>query len=58
MDDRVHDDGLVHGHGWAKEPPKPATGRVIPAPAEDHDAGLDHAHGWACSERGRKASER
>ncbi len=55
MDNDRHDDGLVHSHGWATEPPRPATkqGRVIPAPAEDHDDGIDHAHGWACSERGQ-----
>lgn len=57
MDTEHHDDGLVHGHRWATEPPRPVLqGRVIPAPTEDHDAGLDHAHGWACSERGRMAS--
>ena len=58
MDDDRHDDGLVHGHNWATEPPRPVQGRVIPAPAADHDDGLDHAHGWACSERGRKAQAR
>lgn len=59
MDDDRQDDGLVHGHGWATEPPRPAQrGRVIPAPAEDHDDGIDHGHGWACSERGRMAEAR
>jgi hypothetical protein len=40
MRDDHHDDGLVHSHGWAKEPPPsvglllrpPAPGRRIPAP--------------------------
>ena len=60
-----HDDGLVHSHGWATEPPPPATGTLrrmgatIAAPThrEDDmfDDGLVHSHGWACSERGREA---
>lgn len=53
--ERHHDDGLVHSHRWATEPPRPAQGRIIPAPREDHDEGLVHAHGWACGERGREA---
>lgn len=59
MDNNQHDDGLVHAHAWATEPPRPVRQpRVIPAPPEDHDDGIDHAHGWACSERSRKAGER
>lgn len=61
-----HDDGLVHGHAWATEPPRPArpggTPRGIAAAAGAHpeetvhyDDGLVHGHGWACSERGRMA---
>lgn len=63
MDHDHHDDGLVHGHRWATEPPPPvgrmlrgleaasrAAARVI---EEAHDDGLVHGHGWACSERGR-----
>jgi len=60
-----HDDGLVHGHGWAREQPRhrgpspvraghgaaAANGR--PAPQADFDEGLVHGHSWACGERGR-----
>jgi hypothetical protein len=63
MTQHDHDDGLVHSHGWATEPPPPAAGAqrrtqgTIPHPTqrpEDHfDDGLVHSHGWACSERGR-----
>jgi hypothetical protein len=48
-----HDDGLVHPHGWASEPPRRPEPRMIRAPSDDHDEGLVHAHGWACGERGR-----
>ena len=56
-----HDDGLVHSHGWAKEPPpsvgellRPAAARVATTTAADadHDDGLVHHHGWACGQRG------
>jgi hypothetical protein len=62
-----HDDGLVHGHAWATEPPprpaRPGTGRrSLPAsmglhPEEPvhYDDGLVHDHAWACGERGRMA---
>lgn len=55
MDNDRHDDGLVHSHAWATEPPRPAQPppRVVPAPTEDHDDGLVHAHGWASGDRGR-----
>ena len=55
MNNDCHDDGLVHAHNWATEPPPPAKPRprVIPAPTEDHDDGLVHGHGWASGERGR-----
>lgn len=56
MSNDRHDDGLVHSHGWATEPPRRTAQprpRVIPAPAEDRDEGLVHGHGWACGERGR-----
>ena len=55
MSDDRHDDGLVHSHNWATEPPCPAQPRPrrIPAPTEDRDDGLVHGHGWACGERGR-----
>ena len=57
-----HDDGLVHSHGWATEPPpsvgellRPATARVATTravtPDELQDDGLVHAHGWATGER-------
>jgi hypothetical protein len=53
-----HDDGLVHGHAWASEPPRP--GRTPRRPHTTHpddafDDGLVHTHGWACGERGRAA---
>jgi hypothetical protein len=43
MNDDMHDDGLVHSHGWATEPP-PSIGALLrpanddgcmPAPAND-----------------------
>lgn len=59
-----HDDGLVHGHGWAcsEQPPhaaalqapRPAARRRYhhsPRPELDHDDGLVHDHAWARSER-------
>jgi len=62
MNDDLHDDGLVHSHRWATEPPpsvgellRPAAARVATTrmPAEaDHDDGLVHHHGWACGQRG------
>jgi hypothetical protein len=30
MDQDLHDDGLVHAHGWATEPP-PAVGQLLRA---------------------------
>jgi hypothetical protein len=33
MDHDMHDDGLVHGHGWATEPP-PSVGMLL-RPAND-----------------------
>lgn len=55
MSNDRHDDGLVHAHNWAAEPPRPVQPRprVVPAPTEDRDDGLVHGHGWACGERGR-----
>lgn len=53
-----HDDGLVHAHNWATEPPRSTPTRrprATPAPTEEHDDGLVHSHGWACGERGRPA---
>jgi len=55
MSNDNHDDGLVHSHRWATEPPRHPMPRVIPAPRDDHDDGLVHTHGWACGERGRPA---
>lgn len=67
MDHHDHDDGLVHSHGWATEPPpsigmllRPANddgGRAPDIAAamnvkQDHDDGLVHGHGWA-SDDGR-----
>jgi hypothetical protein len=67
MNDDMHDDGLVHSHGWATEPP-PSVGMLLrpanddrrtapqaatPANQDDmHDDGLVHSHGWACGQRG------
>lgn len=50
--DHDHDDGLVHGHGWASSiPVGSAPGRLHQPPAwpSDHDDGLVHDHGWARS---------
>lgn len=61
MSNDQHDDGLVHSHGWAKEPPpsvgellRPATARVATTRDvdADHDDGLVHHHDWACGQRG------
>lgn len=41
-----HDDGLVHGHGWAVSEPARAT-----AIEHDHDDGLVHGHNWAVTDR-------
>ncbi|WP_137179626.1 hypothetical protein [Roseomonas sp. AR75] len=63
MNHDQHDDGLVHSHGWATEPP-PSVGDILRGLApreatriieEAHDDGLVHGHGWACSERGGMA---
>jgi hypothetical protein len=53
MNDDMHDDGLVHSHGWATEPP-PSIGTLLrpahddgrnPAPANDTAAVMqDDAH--------------
>jgi len=62
MNIQDYDDGLVHNHGWASEPPR--SGRTpirhsAPNTVEpDHDDGLVHGHGWACSERGQPARAR
>ena len=49
-----HDDGLVHGHDWAREkfahaPRRAAqeTGNIVRLVADDHDDGLIHGHAWA-----------
>ena len=62
--DHDHDDGLVHGHAWARsEQPPHAAASHAPHPPErrrfhhtpraetDHDDGLVHDHAWARSER-------
>jgi hypothetical protein len=61
-----HDDGLTHGHAWARNerPPHeraraaqhgtratPDAPRHRHAPAPDHDDGLVHDHAWARTER-------
>lgn len=37
MNDDLHDDGLVHAHGWAKEPP-PSVGLLLRAANDDRPA--------------------
>ncbi|TDH58509.1 hypothetical protein E2C06_32215 [Dankookia rubra] len=65
MSNDDYDDGLVHSHGWATEPPPPAgpmAGAEIAAAMSAHpeeepyDDGLVHSHGWACAERGQPAA--
>jgi hypothetical protein len=34
MNDDSHDDGLVHSHGWAMEPP-PSVGRLLRSANDD-----------------------
>jgi hypothetical protein len=46
-----HDDGLIHGHGWAcSERGRPRHERPTTRPEPDHDEGLVHSHGWAAAE--------
>jgi hypothetical protein len=48
MSDDRFDDGLVHEHHWAKEPPIQARPQVIiPAREDRYDEGLVHSHAWA-----------
>ena len=63
MDHDMHDDGLVHPHHWATEPPPsvgmllrpanddcanpPARPTATPREEDGHDDGLVHGHGWA-----------
>ena len=42
-----HDDGLVHGHGWAATTPQPMEAADA---HHDHDDGLVHGHNWAWSD--------
>ncbi|MFC7475801.1 hypothetical protein ACFQS7_15625 [Dankookia sp. GCM10030260] len=67
MSNDDYDDGLVHSHGWATEPPAPPAGPMrrgaeIAAAMSAHpeeesfDDGLVHSHGWACGERGQPAA--
>jgi hypothetical protein len=37
MNDDLHDDGLVHAHGWATEPP-PSIGTLLRPANDDHRA--------------------
>ncbi|PWS38321.1 hypothetical protein DFH01_03260 [Falsiroseomonas bella] len=62
MTDDHHDDGLVHGHRWATEPP-PSVGELLrqaSAPRaervieEAHDDGLVHGHDWASAHSSRR----
>lgn len=65
-----YDDGLVHSHGWATEPPTPPTGPMMkgaeiaaamsqhPEEQDCYDDGLVHSHDWACGERNRLAHQR
>lgn len=43
-----YDDGLVHGHAWAKEPPRPGV-LIAPPSREVHDPALAAAMS-ACPE--------
>ena len=64
MSNDDYDDGLVHSHSWATEPPMPVgapirrRGAEVAAAMSAHpeeetyDDGLVHCHGWACSEQG------
>ncbi|MBK1659892.1 hypothetical protein [Paracraurococcus ruber] len=64
------DDGLVHSHGWATEPPAMPAGPMLkgaeiaaamaqhPEEQDCYDDGLVHSHGWACGERSRLAHQR
>lgn len=62
MNHDQHDDGLVHSHGWATEPPpsvgellRPAAARIATTKATEkdgHDDGLVHRHGWASATQG------
>ena len=45
MQGHDYDDGLVHAHGWAREPRE----RKATVMVHDYDDGLVHAHGWAMS---------
>ncbi len=38
MDHDMHDDGLVHSHGWATEPP-PSVGMLLRPANDDGPAG-------------------
>ncbi len=69
MTDDRYDEGLVHGHAWATEPPTPIAENLMrnlqpAAPAsslaeeEPFDDGLVHPHGWASAERGQPAAAR
>lgn len=44
-----YDDGLVHEHRWATEPPAHLLRRreEMTAPVEPYDDGLVHGHAWA-----------
>ena len=67
MTDDRYDDGLVHAHSWATEPPahtmnsparsaQPAVAPSSPAQDEPFDDGLVHPHSWASEERGQMAA--
>lgn len=70
MSEDRYDDGLVHGHAWATEPPAPVAESLMrgarpaapasprPAQDEDFDDGLVHPHRWASAERGQPAATR
>lgn len=51
MTDDTYDDGLVHAHGWATEPPRATAARTptayVPVEADGYDDGLVHSHDWA-----------
>ena len=49
MSESDYDDGLVHGHRWAREPERPTCPNLhaFEPTDEPFDDGLVHGHDWA-----------
>ena len=49
MSELDYDDGLVHGHRWAREPERPTCPNLhaFEPTDEPFDDGLVHGHDWA-----------